>query len=258
LDKVLLYVRAVNEEINNKQINLFASQGGALPTLHLLDYPPAVKAQRLSWEKEFLGLYVSEHPFSEFLPFVKNEIIDLIKIKNGEVRVGHVLTAGVVTDIEKIITSKGDPMLFVKIEDNQGGLEMLVFPKLYQEVGLWLAEEKVILVDGQISEKDAEPKILANMIWEINEDNVRELIVSAKKFQPTNFQRKKVIVRYPAGATPELAEQVKGVFKKHPGQNIVFLKVENKLIKTAFSVKFCQEMEDELVLILGKQSVILK
>ena len=82
--------------------------------------------------------------------------MELLSLKKKQI-----ITAGVITDIQKIITSKGEPMLFVKVEDNLAGLEVLVFPKLYQQLAEMIAEEKVILIKGTLSEKDAEPKVLS-------------------------------------------------------------------------------------------------
>jgi DNA polymerase III subunit alpha len=262
LDKILIYIKSVDEEKNNKQTNLFAVKGqNIIPTLHLLEYPSAEKKQRLSWEKEFLGLYVSEHPFSEFETAIKDSITEIRAIKAqtaGQAAGGHVLTAGVVTGIEKITTAKGDPMLFVKLEDKISTIEVLVFPKLYQETQMWIADEKVVLVDGNVSEKDAEPKILANKLWEINLQNAAEIISQARRFQPNHWQKKKVIIKYPKDATKELAGQVKDVLVRFKGTNPIFLTIGEKIVKTNFEVRYCSEFVAAVEKFLGAGTVGLK
>ena len=259
LEKILIYIKSVDEEKNNKQTNLFAVNGkNTTPTLKLLEYPPAEKKQRLSWEKEFLGLYVSEHPFNEFEAALEKTITPLWQIKSSQVVSGQVLTAGVIANIEKITTSKGDPMLFVKIEDKLSTLEILVFPKLYEEIKTWVAEEKTVLVSGAISEKDAEPKILSNMLWELNKENLANMVAQARRYVPNSWQKRKLLVTYPADATPLLAQQVKDVFRQFSGSNQVFLKIGDKLIKTNFNVKFCQDFVAATEKVLGKNSVNLQ
>jgi DNA polymerase-3 subunit alpha len=257
LDKILLFAKSIEEEANNRQTNLF---GGAGETRHLqlLTYPEATKAERLSWEKEFLGLYVSEHPFTEIGEKLKAFITPLHEIKQGLVTSPFVLTAGVVSGIDKIVTSKGEAMLFMRIEDNLGGVETLVFPRLYQELISMLAVEKVVIVAGNLSEKDAEPKILANMIWELNDNNFKEALSAALRFQPNGWQKKKVRIKYSLETSPALAEELKNIFRRYPGENQVFLEVDKKLAKTTFRVKFCPLLAFEIKKILGDDAVRLE
>lgn len=256
MDKILLFAKAIEQEENTAQTNLFALNGNSsLPKLNLLDYPAADKKQCLSWEKEFLGLYVSEHPFIEFQDKLKNQVVAVDIIKSGSYEGKQVITAGVITDITKKITNKGEPMLFVRIENNLAGLEILIFPRLYKDLENLFIEEKVVLVSGNVSTKDAEPKILASMAWELTMDNLDEIVSQAKNFQPNNMQYKKVLVKYPLGATPQLADQVKQILNSYPGANLVYLKIDNKLIKTAFKVKFCPQFEQAMAKILGPASV---
>lgn len=259
LEKILIYIKSIDAEKNNRQTNLFSTVNSDTKVVwRLLDFPPADKAQRLSWEKEFLGLYVTEHPFHEIEPKLGDQIIQIKTIKHTENFSGQVLTAGVVTNIEKITTSKGDPMLFIKIEDSVAQLEVLIFPKLYEQVHLWLTEEKIILVSGQVSEKDAEPKILANMIWSIDVNNVEQVMHQASLYQSKNMQKCKLLIKYPVTATPVLAHQVKELFNRYSGTNPVFLAVDKKLIKTNFTVRYCPQFVIEVEKLLGEKSVVLQ
>ena len=83
--------------------------------------------QKLSWEKELIGLYLSNHPFKEYLPLLKNSTTPLHRLKNKEGN--SVKVAGIITHVQKIITHKGQAMLFVTIDDSLGNVELLVFPK---------------------------------------------------------------------------------------------------------------------------------
>ncbi|MFN3301805.1 MAG: DNA polymerase III subunit alpha [Patescibacteria group bacterium] len=123
----------------------------------------------LSLEKEFLGLYLSGHPLENFKAKIENEkAIPCVKLREFKEN-QMVKIAGVITKIKKVITNSQEPMLFVKIEDLSGQTEILVFPAILKEFPFLWQENKIILVEGRISEKEGEPKIIALRAKEIKE-----------------------------------------------------------------------------------------
>lgn len=172
LERLLEFNRALHKQRDTGQQGLFGQQADvAKPRITLTDAPKASKENRLGWEKELLGLYVSEHPLADFagkLEGVVTAIGELAGLRNRE----SVHIAGVINRITKITTKKGQPMLFVSIEDLTGKIEVLVFPTLLEKTSsLWQDGGKVI-VEGTISDKDGEPKILANSCRELTLDNL--------------------------------------------------------------------------------------
>ncbi len=260
IDRIIRFIKAIDEEENKKQANLFSLNGASnLPTLSLIEVETASKAQRLSWEKEFLGLYVSEHPFTEFIGKLDENFYTPSRILHEEfIDRAPVVVSGVITSIKKIITAKGEPMLFVRIEDNLTGVELIVFPKLFKETESMLQPEKFIVIHGQVSLKDNEPKILANAIWDLTINNVNEVNQKAKQFQPQGLNKKTVLIKYPKGADLILAEKLKTIFNQYRGDNQVFLKIDNKMVKTNFRVKYCLSLVDVINQLLGESSVELK
>ncbi len=106
--------------------------------------------ERLKWEKELIGLYVSDHP----LQSVMDKIGDRITHYSGQITEdlnGQPVTlAGVVTNIRPHLTRKGDQMAFVTVEDLQGSLELVLFPRTWREVLPWLAVEQIIAIYGKV------------------------------------------------------------------------------------------------------------
>jgi DNA polymerase-3 subunit alpha len=257
IDRILRFIKAVDEEANNKQANLF-SVGGAqnIPTLGLIEYQSASKRQRLSWEKEFLGLYVSEHPYSEISAKLESLVTTVTEIKKNELSENSsVITAGVISSMKKIITAKGEPMLFAKIEDCLTGVEVLVFPKLFKEFEQLMQIERSVIVQGTLSDKDSEPKVLANMIWEVTPANIDDIILQVKSFQPQSRLPKSLTVTYPPDATRDLADSLKAVFLKYPGEIPIFLSVKNQIVKTNFKVRVCLSFNEAVEKVLGPHSV---
>ena len=77
-------------------------------------------------------------------------------------------------------------MLFVKIEDSSGSIETLIFPSLYkQNPPLW-QEDKIVLVQGRLSDKDGEVKVLCRIAWEITPENIQQVIRQSGQ-QPNNY-----------------------------------------------------------------------
>lgn len=168
LELILEYNRESQRSRSGGHINLFSlTPEVKLTSLRLRDAEPASKKEKLVWEKELLGLYVTEHPLREYLEKLKAKhvlpINELAPTMNNQI----VSIGGMVGGIQRKTTKSGDPMLFVKMEDLTGRTEVLVFPKvLARNPGLW-QEEKVLAVRGRLSDKDGSPKILCEDAIEI-------------------------------------------------------------------------------------------
>jgi len=147
---------------DSKQSSLFADLPmSSAPRMTLAPAAPAESSEKLTWEKELLGLYVSAHPYNVFRPYLKGyarSLAELTSTKGDD----RVITAGIVTSAKKILTRKGESMLFVKIEDAVNTVECLVFPRtLQKDPELWLPG-KPLIIDGKLSEKDQETKVIVN------------------------------------------------------------------------------------------------
>jgi len=134
--------------------------------LTLVPATPATNFEKLSWEKELLGLYVSSHPLEDFREILEKKTFALVKIKNAwinqKIRIG-----GIVSGIKKIITRNGKPMLFVKLEDLTDKAEIVVFPGLIERNPTVFQENKIIFVKGRVDNRDNVPKVIAEEVEEI-------------------------------------------------------------------------------------------
>ncbi len=220
------------------------------PALRLQTAPPAEKKERLSWEKELLGLYVSEHPVSEYKEILQKYTIPCADITNEhqsrKVRIG-----GVVTKIQKIITRSAKPMLFVRIEDLTAGIEVLVFPRLLeQQPELW-QENKVLLIEGNVSDKDGIPKILADKAMELNKENLEQL---------SPLPQKRLVIKIPSHTSRKNLLTLKNIIiKALPGDHRVCLEINQgnkvQIIKTNFRVSFNPALNKQIEGLLGIRSI---
>jgi DNA polymerase-3 subunit alpha len=189
MESLLQFSKEMSASQKNGQESLFASA----PVLNmehkvkLAPAPAAAKKEILKWEKDLLGVYITEHPLSDFKRYLENITSPLFELSvdkskedvhprtNKNIGEG-VNVAGVVTTVKKIITRSGESMLFVKIEDTAASVEVLVFPRLLKEAPTIWEEGKVVLCGGKISDKDTEVKLLANKAVELTAENAEAAI----------------------------------------------------------------------------------
>jgi len=122
--------------------------------------------EEIQWEKDLLGMYVSDHPLKNHEDFLKGKIIQ-IKDLPKEKKDSKVKIAGVITKITKFITKSGKPMLFVKIEDLTGNIEILVFVGILEKNPIVWQEGKIIMLSGRLTDKDEQLKILCDEAEEL-------------------------------------------------------------------------------------------
>ncbi len=170
MDPILEYNREIQKEKNDGQASLFvgAPKENA-PRLRLKEAAPATKKERLSWEKELLGLYVSEHPLSEFSDFLSKHTVSCDKL-NPRLVGGRIKIGGIINKIKKIITRNQKPMLFVELNDLSSKIEVLVFPSVLEKNPTVWQEDKIVLVSGKLSDRDGSFKMLCDEAREITSE----------------------------------------------------------------------------------------
>ena len=140
------------------QDSLFGAM--AAPTLSL---PPSTHEtpliDKLSWEKELLGIYVSGHPLDAYPDITSKSKISIAQIKE-EPRPGlPVIMPVLITEVRSILTKKGDKMVFVKFEDKTAGIEAVIFPKLYTPHQALIQPGVCILIKGNVSGRNGETSL---------------------------------------------------------------------------------------------------
>ncbi len=176
IERLLEFSRTLHKQRDTGQQDLFGSLAAAPaePTVKLDPVVEAPKATKLAWEKELLGLYVSEHPLKELkndLEQVASPILEVLEGRDG----ASVRVAGVVVLVKKITTKAGRPMLFATLEDLGGKLEVIVFPNTLEETAELWEDAVLIIVEGKLSDKDGETKLLADKVWKLDKATLKTL-----------------------------------------------------------------------------------
>lgn len=206
------------------QDHLFASVSEK--STEIKDSFPKIKeyseAELLSFEKELLGLYLTDHPLADALNLVS---------KRANMRIGELdpefsqdqvfLFGGLLSRFKEIMTKKGQKMAFATLEDQTGKVELIIFPRTYQELGFQLEQDQVVLVRGKVQHEEEEFKVIAEKIIIPRDDEVefakdhdyQEIFVPRKTTPETlkklgtllkaNLGSAKIVIVIPNGAKPE-------------------------------------------------------
>lgn len=188
LERLLACSREIQNQKKNGQKGLFDNTASSAPQIALSPAEPMKIREKLKWEKELLGLYVSGHPLESFKKAFSKKAVPVEKIvddllNQGErnIHIGplfkriapgdRITIGGMISKIKKIITKKGRPMMFVQAEDLTGKIEIIVFPSLIENGnGNKIEENKIVLITGKVDFKENTPKLIAESIETLVEE----------------------------------------------------------------------------------------
>ena len=201
LDKAIEQAKAVQRDKQSGQISLFSvgssserRQEQDVNSLHMPDIEEWDEAQRLGFEKDTVGFYITGHPLDGVLSEIQSitdvSIHDLPEVAdNTTVRIG-----GLIRSFKFHRTGKGDAMAFISVEDVYEAVEVVVFPRVYVEYSELLESSEPIIIQGQVKQEERGPKIFAEHIYTVPAarekftDNVH-LIIKAENSDRSQLER---------------------------------------------------------------------
>ncbi|NTW75985.1 MAG: DNA polymerase III subunit alpha [Candidatus Moranbacteria bacterium] len=270
LDPILSFAKNIDKIKNSHQDSLFGSLSLEKPTIRFVEPKrPSTKKERLAWEKELIGLYISDHPVSEYdeyLREVATPVHDIDALPDG----APVKLGGVVATSKKILSKNGQPMYFAGIEDLTGRIEVLVFPRVAAETeGLW-AEDGIVIVEGKVNRRDGSAKVVAESGRKLDEAEVsryHSLKLTREKHGRTErrddpdpdtetarqvaAEERITIALDEARAADALNELSTALNSLPKGPVRIFLLVSGQTIRTAFSVELDETSLRQLAQIPG-------
>ncbi len=237
LDKILESHLKRRQEQNFGAINLFGEeelQDTEAPIPSVKERP---KNEILAWEKETLGFYFSGHPLDEF----KEKISNLTPSKNLEKFLGkRVKVGGLVTEVRRVTTKKGDSMAFLKLEDFDGEIDVTIFPKIFPAAFKFLLSDEILVVEGRVDNSNETIQILADKVWAAQD--------YAADFWLTISDSLDV---------PETFEALKKIFSEYAGRCQIFLKRDGKWKRIPQKISDGSIVRDALKNLLGAGNVRL-
>jgi DNA polymerase-3 subunit alpha len=220
-----------------------SSFAGSVP-----DRPEWPKKEKLAYERDMLGLYVSDHPLagreeqlSRYAQITIGEIASSETLQDGET----VIIAGLITQVaHKVARQSGNPYAAVTVEDFEGEMQVMLMGKTYQEYAKNLEADQVVMIRGSISQRDDGNSLRAHSVETIEGG--------------ADFIRGPVVVRVPeAEATREVLEELDRILRVHAGTEEVHVKLVGesgeRLFKLQPKVRITTELYGELKVLLGSK-----
>lgn len=145
---------------NGDQDSLFGSLGGTHASLRLSDSPVASPAEKLAWEKELLGLYVSGHPLNQYKEKLVAQKTNIKTIKEKTKENEVVVVGGLIEDMRPIITKSGEKMVFIKLTDLSDSIEAVAFPRTLAEFHSILNPDECVAIKARLSIRNGEKSLI--------------------------------------------------------------------------------------------------
>ncbi|ERJ93001.1 putative DNA polymerase III subunit alpha [Selenomonas sp. oral taxon 892 str. F0426] len=204
------------------------------------DVAPSTARERLTWEKEATGFYITGHPLDDCSDTLSSllsigEIRSAVRKDRQLVRVG-----GILTSTKRFTTKKGDTMLFAELEDFSGTIEVTVFPRVFYAHVSDLEPDAIIVVEGRVDMTGEEPKLLADEIWRMSEYRSSFYLIP-----PTDTDRR------------VLWNEMQAVFAGHPGDHPVYVRSDGRWrqLETRHWIDGSAAVRRELAQLMGESAV---
>lgn len=157
LDSLLSLASKLQKEFLSGQTDLFGGMDSVKEITSSIDLKPApskhTDKERLTWERDLLGLYLSAHPLDTYSDYLREQTIPLntLSVEHD----GQMITVGgIIISVRSIVTKSGSKMAFVKLEDKFGETEIVIFPKQYEKIAGNLVQDSIIKVKGRLQARD--------------------------------------------------------------------------------------------------------
>ncbi len=227
-------------------------QGAFKKNYEMPELPEWPESQLLLNEKEMLGFYVTGHPLTRYARMLKTysscSTSGLVKRRDGE----EVTLGGLVNKLKFTVTKKNnEKMAIVTLEDQEGSIDALVFPRTFKDFGQYLTQDAILFMKGKLDKKEQDPKLLVSEITPISE--APKKLTRSIKISLTEDTRK-----------DELLKGVQEVLQKYPGNIPVYLRFIGKdnrlaelLVDRGLFVSPSEEFLDSLQSLVGENSINL-
>lgn len=276
LDLIMAFTARLQKQASSGQTDLFGSSDGTAASDRNrleLPVPPTTldSRQQLQWERELLGLYLSQHPLEAFETMLKERTVPLNSLQADHD--GQIVTiGGIITTVRDITTKNGRRMAFVKLEDHFGELEIILFPGSYEQHSALLRQDNIVLIKGKVNARDKN----GNSTGEVKvmvEDAKEITIEDAEAYQTTGQTAKKpqaaaqslserVYIRLASSEDEETLLSLKKTIDSHKGDTEVVLVLgqdtSKQAIKLPGGINRAGEGLDQLKELVGTDNLVIR
>jgi DNA polymerase-3 subunit alpha len=219
------------------------------------------KNELLAMEKEMLGLYISYHPLNDYKERLKKIVTSTsIELANFSDR-SRVVLAGVINNLKRKSTKNGNLMAFITLEDLEGTVEIIAFPKVYEKCKEMIKKDEIIIVEGHLDVAEGKTKVIAEKITFLKEYIKNKKPAPKTKEKNYNFSKKLHLEIIAGKNEPDLLKKLKELFHDYPGKSQVVLHFRDKdktilhAIDKKYSVNIDDKFMEEIRNVLGNKKI---
>lgn len=219
------------------------------------------KNELLVMEKEMLGLYISYHPLNDYKERLKKIVTSTsIELANFPDR-SRVVLAGVINNFKRKSTKNGNLMAFITLEDLEGTVEIIAFPKVYEKCKEMIKKDEIVITEGRLDVTEGKTKIIAEKISLLEKYLKNKKPTSKTKEKDHNLAEELHLEINTEKNEPDFLIKLKDIFCGYPGESRVVLhfKDKDKTILHAIDKKYSVNIDDKLMeetrSILGNEKI---
>jgi DNA polymerase-3 subunit alpha len=254
-------------------------EGSPMDKLELADIESATDSEKLKWEKEYLGLYVSSHPLAGLKKYFQKRVIPLNQLENKAVS-KPIKVGGIIQSFRKVTTKKGDMMAMLQIEDPFGKVDCVMFPNAYKTCYDVLQEDNIIFIDGVLEKRMGEMQIIINKAEAVTLEKLKKtakkekLWTEGEKIERATRQdleeeeiaEAEEVMEIEEDEVKDLSDssnsihsivinrevnkdffvKLKTLLEKHPGEQKIQLVIGEKVLSAPFTVSVTPELTGEI------------
>lgn len=294
VERMLVFAREHISASDSNQGSLLGLMGAPAATLKLQSAPDAELSEKLKWEKDLIGLYISSHPCADYAAIFSNNYTEIVNIE-AEPAGGTLLLICIVAEAKKKWTKNHDAMMNAKVEDLSGTAEIMVFPKSFEKTeGVWNVGT-VAGVIGRRSSEQGDNKIFVEHAEILTPENATEMKTKLLEMLSQARSKKRFVKRdannsggygAPAEQSPSVAsspepltiirstiveiastmpnedkEKLKNLLASSRGDMKIFLSVvttdgQKRMIETDFAVNWNADFEQRITALVGPQAIL--
>jgi DNA polymerase-3 subunit alpha len=275
MDTVIGAAQRLRKDRESGQVSLFTfSPSEDMDDLVLPPAEPMDLREQLRWEKELVGIYLSEHPVGRIWEELSSDPrVTLLRNITSELAGKTVETVGMLTNLRRLITRKKQTMLVAQLEDLEATRDLVAFPEAYERFReMWL-EDAVVRVRAKVDQRGEDLQLICESVQPYGESLQQFLGISQEPSQETPAQNAhsstvlNVHIRFPVSgdlaADLERMKQLSRLLREHPGKDMITLYLPRDgcvitMQPYGQQVHYTEELEQELLVLLGERAILKK
>ena len=171
LDRIISVSTSHFKALESGQMSFFGQSSGIEDNIVLAPGEPVEVRELLEWERELIGLYVSDHPLNAYIPTLKNMVSHYASQLKETSNKERVVVGGMITTMRSHQTKSNKTMGFATLEDLAGKIELVIFPKTWGQYSHLLTQKEVLLITGSMDNESGDPKVLVDKVEVVTIDS---------------------------------------------------------------------------------------